>query len=127
MPIIIPLPVRVDVIVKVLASVCSDPRVMFTVAAEVLLLSVTSLVEADLLIVSTLKVFVPEIVTSFVPENVTVPNPALKVPLLIQSPLTMCELEPALKVVLVPILRFAFVVITPLAVLVLPFDKYRLS
>ena len=77
----IPLPVRVLVIVKVLEPVSNWPRVMFTVGTLILLTSVTVLDDELLLIVSALKVVAPVIVEFAVPAKVIVLVPAVKVPL----------------------------------------------
>ena len=68
-PRIVPLPSRVVVMVSVLLPVFIKPLVIFTVAALMLLFSVSTFTNADLFTVSVLKVVAPVIFTSELPAN----------------------------------------------------------
>lgn len=82
---IIPLPVRVEVMVMVKVPVRIMPANMSTVVADVLLFRVTLVDAVDLLTVRMLNVVAPVIFALWAPRNCTVPAPAVKLPELVQS------------------------------------------
>ena len=124
-PRMIPFPVRVFVMVNVLAPVFIYPVVMFTVEALTLFNNVTTLADELLFIVNTLNVVAPVIVISFVPENMVVLVAAVNVPLFTRSLLIVCVKELASKLTAGSIVKTPFVVIAPAAVLVPPFDNNK--
>ena len=123
---IIPFPVLVVVMVTVFAPVSSVPRVMFSVATETLLNKVMVTVDEELFMVSILNVVAPLMVAFWVPKSSTVPDPAVKLPLLTQLLYTEWVKVPEIKVVPVPIVMSLFIVIEPAAVLLPPVEKLRL-
>ena len=80
--------------------------------------SVTTLVEAALLIASTLKVLVtaPPKMASVIPLATTVLLPEVKFPLFTQFPEIVWEKLSASKVVALPMVRLPFIVRAPAAV-----------
>ena len=125
-PRIIPFPVLVPLMVRVLLPVVMEPFTILMVGTDTLFRRVTFCVPVDLLMVRVLKVFVPLIVASVVPVKLMVPVLAVKLPLLIQLPAIVCVKEPALKVVAEPMVRLPLMVAAPAAVFTFPFETVRL-
>ena len=125
-PLINPFPVLDAVIVTVFTPANNLPDIMLRLATLTLFSRVILLAE-PLLIVTSLKVVAPEIVTSFVPVSSSiVDEPEVNVPLLFKLPLMVCEKEPALKPVAEPMVRSPLIVSPVLGVFVPPLVKLRI-
>ena len=114
------------VIVNVLEPVEMIPSIIFTTAADISLCKINSVVGLPVWLFRLLKVVGPLIYAVAGPKNSTVLVPAVKFPLLFQFPYIEWVCEEALKFVPDPIVKLWVVVIFPVAVFVLPFDKTRL-
>ena len=111
-----PFPVRLLVMVRVLAPVEILPLVMFTSPEVVLFNKLTTVNATDLLMVSVLKVLVPEMEEAVAPSIEIIELPAVKVPALLQFPLRICVFDPAANVELLEMLISPLMVAAPAAV-----------
>ena len=111
--------------VIVLAPVNNCPVVIFTVGALTLLCKVTLVADDALFMVRILKVVAPEIEDAVLPVKEIVLVPGVKLPLLVQLPLSVWVKLPALKVVPVAMVNPPLVVMADNAVFVFPLDSTR--
>src|SRR5262249_2518794 len=124
-PMMMPLPERVEVIVRVLLPVSILPLVIVTDVADTLLLRTRMFEEELLFTVNPLNVVAPETEASSTPMNCTVLVPGVNVPLLIQLPLSECEKVPPSNVTPLEIVRSPFTATAAPALLVPPPDNVR--
>ena len=127
LPRMMPVPLRLLVIVRVLLPVRTVPVFILIRLTVMLFRRITWVVALILLIFRVLKVLVPLIVVLAAPASVTVPEAAVKLPLFTQLPSNESVCEAPLKVVPAAMVKSLRTVTGPPSVLVLVPDTVSLS